>query len=115
MIRDWKAPTGYLEEEVQLVAPSGKVMYRIGPAARYLVGSMDLTRFEDVVEDAVFEEAGIYLASFLLAGEVLGQTEFQVVLQAAPEKLPKEVDDGLKKSDVAWIGVESGNKDRILG
>src|SRR5207249_9746865 len=106
VIRDWKAPTGYLEEEVQLVAPSGKVMYRIGPAARYLVGSMDLTRFEDVVEDAVFEEAGIYLASFLLAGEVLGQTEFQVVLQAAPEKLPKEVDDGLKKSDVAWIGVE---------
>ena len=111
VIRDWKAPTGYLEEEVQLVAPSGKVMYRIGPAARYLVGSMDLTRFEDVVEDAVFEEAGIYLASFLLAGEVLGQTEFQVVLQAAPEKLPKEVDDGLKKSDVAWIGVEYEGRD----
>jgi hypothetical protein len=111
VVRDWKAPTGYLEEEVQLVAPSGKVIYRIGPAARYLVGSMDLTRFEDVVEDAVFEEVGIYVASFLLAGEILGQTEFQVVLQAAPDKLPKEVDDGLKKSDVAWIGVEYQGRD----
>lgn len=111
VIRDWKAPTGYLEEEVQLVAPSGKVMYRIGPAARYLVGSMDLTRFDDVVEDAVFEEAGTYLTSFLLAGEVLGQTEFQVVIQAAPDRLPKDVDDGLKKSDVAWIGVEYEGRD----
>jgi len=109
--RDWKAPTGYLEEEVQLVAPSGKVVYRIGPAVRYLIGSMDLTRFEDVVEDAMFEEVGIFVASFLLAGEVLGQTEFQVVIQAAPEKLPRDVDDGLKKSDVAWIGVEYEGRD----
>jgi hypothetical protein len=111
VVRDWKAPTGYLEEEVQLVAPSAKVVHRIGPVARYLVGSMDLTRFEDVVEDAVFEEVGIYVASFLLAGEILGQTEFQVVLQAAPDKLPKEVDEGLKKSDVAWIGVEYEGRD----
>src|SRR5881296_3680847 len=44
VIRDWKAPTGYLEEEVQLIAPSGKVAHRIGPAARHLLGSMDLTR-----------------------------------------------------------------------
>ena len=72
---------------------------------------MDLTRFEDVVEDAVFEEPGAYLASFVLDGEVLGQTEFQVVLQAPTEKLPKDVEDGLKKSDVAWIGVEYEGKD----
>ena len=111
VIRDWKAPTGYLEEEVQLVAPSGRIVHRIGPAARHFLGSMDLTRFEDVVDGAVFEEVGIYLASFLLAGEILGQTEFQVVLQAAPEKLPPEVDEGLKKSDVAWIGVEYQGRD----
>jgi hypothetical protein len=111
VVRDWKAPTGYIEEQVQLVAPSGKVVHEIGPAARHFLGSMDLTRFEDVVEDAVFEEVGIYLASFLLSGEILGQTEFQVVLQAAPDKLPKEVDDGLKKSDVAWIGVEYQGRD----
>jgi hypothetical protein len=111
VIRDWKAPTGHLEEEVQLVAPSGKVAYRIGPQVRYLLGSMDLTRFEDVVEEAVLDEIGTYLASFLLGGEVLGQTEFQVVIQAPADKLPKEVEDGLKKSDVAWIGVEYDGKD----
>lgn len=111
VIRDWKAPTGYVEEEVQLIAPSGKVAYRIGPQVRYLLGSMDLTRFEDTVEEAAFDEVGMYLASFLLGGEVLGQTEFQVVVQAPTDKLPKEVEDGLKKSDVAWIGVRHEGKD----
>jgi hypothetical protein len=72
---------------------------------------MDLTRVEDVVEDAVLEELGGYVASFLLDGEVLGQTEFQVVLQASPDKLPKEVEDGFKKSDVAWVGVEYEGRD----
>jgi hypothetical protein len=111
VIRDWKAPTGQLAEEVQLIAPSGRVAYRVGPEARYLLGSMDLTRFETVVEDAALEELGVYLASFVLGGEVLGQTEFQVVLQAAPDKLPKEVEDGLKKSDIVWAGVEYEGKE----
>ncbi|TMK85312.1 MAG: hypothetical protein E6G44_07565 [Actinobacteria bacterium] len=111
VVRDWKAPTGYLQEEVQLLSPSGRVVYRIGPSVRHLLGSMDLTRFEDVADDAVFEEVGTYLASFLLAGELVGQTEFQVVVQAPADKLPKEVDDGLKKSDVAWIGVEYEGRD----
>jgi len=106
VIRDWKTPTGYLPEEVHLVAPSGDVIYRLGAKARWFYGSMDLTRFEDTIEDAMFEQPGTHLASFVLDGEVLGQTEFQVVLQAAPEKLPKDVEDGLKKSDVAWMGVE---------
>jgi hypothetical protein len=111
VIRDWKAPTGHLEEDVQLIAPSGKVAHRVGPEVRYLLGSMDLTRFEDVVEGATFEEVGMYVVSFLLDGELLGQTEFQVVVQAAPEKLPKEFEDGLKKSDIVWIGVEHQGKD----
>lgn len=106
VIRDWKAPTGHLIEEVQLTAPSGRVVHRVGPEPRYLLGSMDLTHFETIVEDARFEELGLYLASFVLNGEVLGQTEFQVVLQAAPEKLDKDIEDGLKKSDVIWVGVE---------
>ena len=105
VVRDWKAPTGYLAEEVQLIAPSGKVSHRIGPEARWMLGAMDLTHVENAVEDATFEELGGYVASFLLSGEVLGQTEFQVVLQAAPDRLPKEVEDGLKKSDVIWVGV----------
>ncbi|HEV8421114.1 MAG TPA: hypothetical protein VGR13_07145, partial [Actinomycetota bacterium] len=111
VIRDWKAPTGYLPEEVQLTAPSGRIVVRIGPKPRYLYGSMDLTHFEDIVEDARLEELGVYLASFLLDGEVLGQTEFQVVLQAAPDRLDKEIEDGLKKSDVIWVGVEHEGRD----
>ena len=34
-----------------------------------------------------------------------------MVVQAPADKLPKEVDDGLKKSDVAWIGVEYEGRD----
>jgi hypothetical protein len=111
VIRDYKAPTGYVPEEVQLLAPSGRVAHRIGPSVRWMVGMMDLTRLDDLVEDAVFDELGIYIASFLLNHEVLGQTEFQVVQQAAPDRFPKEFEDGLKKSDVAWIGVEFKGKD----
>ena len=111
VLRDWKAPTGYLPEEVQLIAPSGTVVFTVGPDPRYLLGSMDLTRIEDVVDDAVFEELGVHVASFVLDREVLGQTEFQVVLQAAPEKLPREIEDGLRKSDVIWVGVEYQGKD----
>jgi hypothetical protein len=110
-IRDWKAPTGYVPESVEILAPSGKVVDRIGPTAKYLYGSMDLTHFEDVVEDALFEEVGVFLASFLLDGEVLGQTEFQVVLQASPGKYSPDIEDGLKKSDVIWVGVEYEGKD----
>ena len=111
VIRDWKAPTGYLPEEVQLTAPSGRIVLRIGPEPRHMLGSMDLTHFEDIVEDAWFEELGVYIASFMLDGETLGQTEFQVVLQAAPEKLGKDIEDGLKKSDVIWVGVEHEGRD----
>jgi hypothetical protein len=111
VVRDWKAPTGYLPEEVHLVAPSGNVAHRIGPDARWMVGSMDLTRIETLVDDGVFEEMGGYLASFLLDGEVLGQTEFQVVLQGPAERLPAEVEDGLRKSDVIWIGLEHGGRE----
>lgn len=111
VVRDWKAPTGFVVEEVQLLAPSGTVAHRVGPIPRRMLGSMDLTRVEDVVDDAVFEELGTYLASFLIDGELLGQTEFQVVLQAAADKLPREIEDGLKKSDVLWTGVVYQGKD----
>ncbi len=111
VIRDWKAPTGYVEEEVRLVAPSGTVAHRTGPEPRRMLGAMDLTHVETTVEDAAFEEVGIYVASFVLDGEVLGETEFQVVMQAPPDRLPKDVEDGFKKSDVAWIGVEYQGSD----
>jgi hypothetical protein len=34
-----------------------------------------------------------------------------VVLQAPAERLPAEVEDGLKKSDVIWIGLEHGGRE----
>jgi hypothetical protein len=110
IVRDWKAPTGYLPETVELVSPTARVAHRVGPDARWMLGSMDLTRIETRVEDAVLEELGGYVASFILDGEVLGQTEFQVVLQAAPEKHDQEIEDGLRKSDVIWAGVEYQGK-----
>jgi hypothetical protein len=111
VIRDWKAPTGYVVEEVRLIAPSSRIVHRVGPEPRYMLGSMDLTHLETVIEDTTFEELGMYAASFLLDGEVVGQTEFQTVLQAAPEKLDKEFEDGLRKSDVIWVGVEHDGRE----
>jgi hypothetical protein len=111
VVRDWKNPTGYMQEEVQLLAPSGNLVHRIGPEARYMYGQMDVTHFEDVVGDAHFEELGTHLASFLLDDELIAQAEFQVVLQAPPQKFSAEVEEGLKKSDVIWAGVEyQGNE-----
>ena len=110
VVRTWKAPTGYLSEEVELIAPSGAVALRLGPTAQYMVGSMDLTPLETQVDDGVFGEEGGYVASFLLEGEVVGQTEFQVAVQPTPAKLPQSYEDGLKRSDVIWVGVQPMGK-----
>ncbi|HEY1332426.1 MAG TPA: hypothetical protein VGH10_13270 [Actinomycetota bacterium] len=109
VLRTWKAPTGYVSEEVELIAPSGEVAHRVGPAARFMVGAMDLTPIETLVEDATFTETGGYLASFRLDGDVVAQAEFQVALQATPAKLPQPYEDGLKRSDVIWVGVDAGD------
>jgi hypothetical protein len=112
--RYWKAPQGYMAENFQLIAPSGKTAYETEPKATRMRGQMDLTQLADVVEDAVFQELGIYAASFLVDGEVQAQFEFQLLLQAAPQALPKEVEDALKKSDVIWVGEERNGRDRAL-
>jgi hypothetical protein len=118
VLRAWKAPTGYVTEEIELVSPRGMVVHRIGPAARFMLGSMDLTHSETRVEDAVFSEPGAYLASFRLEGDVVGQVDFQVVLQPVPAKLPPEYEDGLKKSDAIWVGLPAsangGGRDRTV-
>ncbi len=107
--RAWKVPTGFVSEEFRLTAPSGAAAYRWGPNIRRMVGSMDLTVETDVVEDAVFAEAGTYVASFILEDQVLGEIEVPVFLQSAPTTLPKHVEDGLKRSDVIWVGLDGGN------
>lgn len=118
VLRTWKAPTGYVAEEVELVAPSGTVAHRVGPAAQYMVGAMDLTPIETLVEDATFDEAGGYVASFRLGGDVVAECEFTVALQAVPAKLPQQFEDGLKRSDIIWVGVEpaeTSKKSKVPG
>ena len=111
--RAWKAPTGFVGEEFRLIAPSGRVAFRWGPEVRRMLGQMDLTVEADTVTDAMLEETGTYVASFILDGWVLGEIEVPVYLQGGGA-LPKSVEDGLKRSDVIWIGVEENGKDRTI-
>jgi hypothetical protein len=113
--RAWKSPTGLVAEEIRLIAPSGAVGYRWGPTPRRMVGSMDLTVEQDVIDDAVLGEVGTYVASFILEDEVIGEIEVPVYLQQVPTSLPKHIEDGLKRSDVIWVGVPpDGQKKRRL-
>jgi len=111
LIRDWKCPTGQVAEEIELITPSGMVAHRIGPEARYMLGAMDLTHVETIVEDAIFTDVGGHLASFRLDGEIVAQVDFQVVQEAVPAKLAQPYEDGLKRSDVIWVGLP-GTKGR---
>jgi hypothetical protein len=107
VFRAWKVPTGFVSEEIRLVGPSGRTLYRWGPSVRRMKGAMDLTIELDVVTDAVLEETGTYLASFILEHEIVGELEFPVYVQAAAQKLPKETEEGLRKSDVIWVGTRA--------
>ncbi len=106
VFRAWKVPTGYVNEEFRLIGPSGRTIYRWGPEARRMVGSMDLTTELDTVSDAVFDETGTFVASFILNGEIVGEIDIPVFVQVAPIKLSKETEDGLKKSDIIWVGTQ---------
>jgi hypothetical protein len=92
---------------------SGRTLYRWGPQVRRMKGAMDLTVELDRVDDAVLEETGTYVASFILEGEILGEIEFPVYVQAAAQKLPKETEEGLRKSDVIWVGTRVNGNDRM--
>ena len=67
----------------------------------------------DRIDDAVLEETGTYVASFILEGEILGEIEFPVYVQAAAQKLPKETEEGLRKSDVIWVGTRVNGHKRM--
>ena len=54
-----------------------------------MAGAMDLTTEVDVVGDAVFDESGTYVASFILDGQIVGELEFPVYVQAAPPTSPR--------------------------
>jgi hypothetical protein len=112
--RAWKAPTGYVSEEFRLIGPSGRVAYRWGPQPRRMLGAMDLTVEAETISDAVFTETGAYVASFILDAWLLGEIEVPVWLQEGGIALPKAVEDGLKRSDVIWVGIEENGKDRLV-
>ena len=69
-------------------------------------GMFDLTTELDVVTDAVFDETGTYVASFIIDDQIVGEIELPVYVQAAPTKLPKDIEDALRKSDVIWVGAD---------
>ncbi len=112
--RAWKVATGSVNEEVHLYGPSGRLMYRWGPVVRRMLGSMDLTVETDTIEGARLDETGSYIASFVLDQEIVGEIEVPVLVQQAPDKLPKEYEDGLRKSDVIWAGVEANGRRRLI-
>jgi hypothetical protein len=114
MYRAWKVPTGMVTEEVQFWSPSGRLTYQWGPEVRRMRGMMDLTEERDLVEDARFEESGIHIASFIVDGEIVAEIEVPVFVQEAATKLSKEVEEGLRKSDVIWVGLERNGGRRSI-
>jgi len=114
MFRAWKVPVGIVQEEVRLFGPSGRMMFRWGPEYRRMAGMFDLTTEVDHVERAVFEETGMYVASFVIDDQVLGEIEVPVYVQAEPPALDKSVEEGLKKSDVIWVGADVGGKRKTV-
>jgi hypothetical protein len=108
--RAWKIGTGTVVEEVHFYGPSGRLAYRWGPAARRMKGTMDLTEERDVVEDARLDESGTHVVSFVVDGQIVGEIECPVFLQEAPAKLPKDVEDGLRRSDVIFVEVETDGR-----
>lgn len=112
IFRAWKVPVGVVSEEIRLIGPSGRTLLRWGPEPRRMAGAMDLTTELDRIDDAVFDETGTYVASFIIDDAIVGEIEFPVFVQSAPSKLAKETEDGLKKSDVIWVGTERAGKRR---
>jgi hypothetical protein len=110
MFRAWKVPVGVVQEEVRLFGPSGRLVFRWGPEYRRMAGMFDLTTEVDQVANALFDETGLYVASFVIDDQVIGEIEVPVYVQSEPPKLEKDVEDGLKKSDVIWVGARVGGK-----
>jgi hypothetical protein len=79
-----------------------------------MIGSMDLTVETDTITDASFDETGTYVVSFVIDEEIVGEIEVPVLVQLASAKLPKAIEDGLKRSDVIWVGVEANDRRRLV-
>ena len=113
MFRAWKVPVGFVREEVRCFGPSGRMIFRWGPEFRRMAGMFDLTTEVDTVTDAAFDETGTYVASFIIDDQVVGEIDVPVYVQAAARSLPKDTEDGLKKSDVIWVSADVGEPDGL--
>jgi hypothetical protein len=112
--RAWKIGTGTVSEEIHFYGPTGRLVHRWGPAIRRMVGTMDLTVETDTIADARFDETGTYVVSFVIDHEIVGEIEVPVLVQLGSTKLPKTIEDGLKRSDVIWVGVEAGGRRKLI-
>lgn len=113
VVRQWKAPQGVVVEQFRFTSITGEVVHESPARPRRMPGQMDLTEIVDRVEDCELPLLGGYVAAFLIDGEVQGEIEFQYVLQQPSEKLPDEIEEGFKKTDVVWIGVERNGSDDV--
>jgi hypothetical protein len=114
LFRAWKIPVGVVREEVRLYGPSGRMIHRWGPVFRRMAGMFDLTTEVDVVEGATFDETGTFVASFIVDDQIVGELDVPVYVQAAAAKLPKDTEDGLKRSDVIWLRTRVEGEDRSI-
>ena len=112
--RAWKIGTGMVTEEIRFIGPSGRTIHRWGPVVRRMLGSMDLTVETDRIDDAQFDETGNYVVSFIVDEEIVGEMEVPVYVQVSPSKLSKQIEDGLRRSDVIFVGVESTGGRRMI-
>jgi len=111
LVRHYKAPQGLVHEMVGFVDPAGHTVHTVSAEVRRMVGEMDVTRLDDVIQDAHFEIGGNHLASFHVNGVLIAQVEFEVLLQAPRDKLPPDIEKAVKATDVAWIGVVHEGRD----
>lgn len=105
--RTWEAPAGFFSEEVLITGPDEQPVHRIGPSAVRAFGEHDASNVRTVVEDATFAAEGSHRATFLADGAPAGSAEFVVAFEAPPAKLPPEYEDGLRRSDLIWVGIEA--------
>ena len=114
LFRAYKVPVGFVQEEIRLFGPSGRMIWRRDPEIHRMAGMFDLTTLLDTVHDAIFDETGTYVASFIVDDQILGEIEVPVFVQQSPTKLPKDVEDGFRKSDVAWVGTVMNGRRRTI-
>lgn len=105
--RTWSIGPGMSVEKFTILDGDGEEIYVWGPTPRdFRLSSKEGTTEVDVIDDAHFNAAGNYTVKFLLKGGGAGKIELPVMLENAPAKLPREIEDGLRRPDAIWVGTD---------